>query len=461
MTSPAPEPVIIGIETGGTKILCRIVSADGAVLADTRFPTGDPEATVAELSQMAMAGTGKVEVRGIGLASFGPVVVDPTAGNYGAMLATTKPGWSGFNLGGRLSKVLDAPVAIDTDVNVAALAEQAIGAGRGLHTVAYVTVGTGIGGGLAIDGRTLKGGLHPEIGHFRVRRAEGDLTPSLCGFHPDCAEGLAAGPALGERLNGRRLEEAPEVRAMAADYLGQLCATLLLSWSPQRIVLGGGVMGVAGLIPEVEARMRLELNGYGADVVAGEGGYLVAAELENAGLEGALIMAREISKSDVIYLVCGSDADRQAAVDLAAELLPPGGRRRPASVVHATVALAGEFDDRTVSRAIQIGDLMRGEKFQLVFDTLEWFSNGVAAFTCSDIPEPFQNVRRQLTQAARSLRKSAQGGTRPHLTMAYGGPSFEPIRLTTPLVWDVTEIELVCSVHGETRHKELGRWSLS
>lgn len=458
--TPTSEVVFVGVETGGTKILCRVVTADGKVLADVRFPTKEPEAALAELGQAAMAGSGKVEVRGIGLASFGPVVVDPMAANYGAMLATTKPGWSGFNLAGRLAEVLEAPVAIDTDVNVAALAEQAIGAGRGAHTVAYVTVGTGIGGGLAIDGKTLKGGLHPEIGHFRLRRAEGDLTPSQCGFHPDCAEGLSAGPALGARLNGRNLEETPEVRALVADYLGQLCSTLLLAWSPQRIVLGGGVMSVVGLIPEVEARMRLELNGYGASVVAGEDGYLVAAELENAGLEGALIMAREIAKPDVIYLVSGTEADRQAAVDLATELLPLGGRRRPASVVHATVVLAGEFDDRTVSRAIQIGGLMRGEKFQLVFDSLEWFSNGVAAFTCSDIPEPFQNVRRQLTQAARSLRKSAQGGTRPHLTMAYGGPSFEPIRLTTPLVWDVTEIELVCSVYGETRHEELGRWSL-
>lgn len=295
MTS-APEPVFVGVETGGTKILCRVVSGDGKVLADVRFATGEPEAAVAELLRTVRSVTPDgARIAGIGLASFGPVVVDPTAADYGAMLATTKPGWSGFNLGRRLSEALDAPAVIDTDVNVAAVAEQAIGAGRGVHTVAYVTVGTGIGGGLAIGGRTLKGGLHPEIGHFRVRRAENDPTPSRCGFHPDCAEGLAAGPALGDRLNGRRLEDAAEVRALAADYLGQLCATLLLAWSPQRIVLGGGVMGTVGLISEIEARMRLELNGYGASVVAGEGGYLVPAELENAGLEGALIMAREIA----------------------------------------------------------------------------------------------------------------------------------------------------------------------
>lgn len=294
--APRPSPVFVGIETGGTKILARLAAADGTVLADVRLPTGDPETALAELLNTVNANTpAGAQVAGIGLASFGPLVIDPDSADYGAMLATPKPGWSGFNLGLRLSEALKAPVAIDTDVNLAAVAEQALGAGRGLQTVAYVTVGTGIGGGLAIDGRTLKGGLHPEIGHIRVRRAQYDPMPSRCGFHPDCAEGLAAGPALGARLNGRRLEEAPEVRALAADYLGQLCATLLLAWSPQRIVLGGGVMGVVGLIPEIEARMRLELNGYGAGVVAGEGGYLVAAELEDAGLEGALIMAREIA----------------------------------------------------------------------------------------------------------------------------------------------------------------------
>ncbi len=296
--NPAPNcpPIFVGIETGGTKILCRVVAADGTTLAAIRLPTGDPETALADLVRTTEEATpAGARVEGIGLASFGPLVIDPTAADYGIMLATPKPGWSGFNLGRRLSKALNAPVAIDTDVNLAAVAEQALGAGRGLHTIAYVTIGTGIGGGLAINGRTLKGGLHPEIGHIRLRRAEGDQTPSQCGFHPDCAEGLSAGPALGVRLDGRRLEEATEVRALTADYLGQLCATLLLAWSPQRIVLGGGVMGTAGLIPEVEARMLLELNGYGAGVVAGEGGYLVAAELENAGLEGAVIMAREIA----------------------------------------------------------------------------------------------------------------------------------------------------------------------
>lgn len=296
MTATASSPVFVGIETGGTKIVCRVIDGSGRTLTETRFPTTTPDRVVETLIGAIKAAVPEArEIRGIGVASFGPVIVDPTSPDVGQMLATTKPGWSGFNLGRALAERIDAPVTIDTDVNAAALAEQAIGAGRGLHTVAYVTIGTGIGGGLAVNGRTLKGALHPEIGHIAVRRADDDGQASVCGFHPACVEGLAAGPAVALRLAGRSLSDAPEIRALVSDYLGQLCATLLLTWSPQRIVMGGGVMSTPGLIAEIEARMRLELNGYGAGVVAQAPGYLVAAELEHAGLEGALIMAREIA----------------------------------------------------------------------------------------------------------------------------------------------------------------------
>ncbi|CAN5130455.1 ROK family protein [soil metagenome] len=293
MNETRPSLVFVGIETGGTKIVCRVVDEGGRALTETRFPTVTPERVLETLIGTIEAATPEgSRIGGVGIASFGPVIVDPASPDVGQMLATTKAGWSGFNLLRALADRLEAPVRIDTDVNAAALAEQAIGAGRGLNTVAYVTVGTGIGGGLAVDGRTLKGALHPEIGHIPMRRAPGDAQPSVCGFHPDCVEGLSAGPAVGLRLEGRTLIDAPEVQALVADYLGQLCATLLLTWSPQRIVLGGGVMSTPGLIAEIETRMRLGLNGYGAGVVAEAPGYLAAAALEDAGLEGALIMAR-------------------------------------------------------------------------------------------------------------------------------------------------------------------------
>ncbi|WP_295171815.1 ROK family protein [uncultured Brevundimonas sp.] len=295
--TPAPA-VLVGIETGGTKIVCRVIDDAGRTLTDTRFPTVTPDRVVDTLVATIQAALPSgARIGGIGVASFGPVIVDPASPDLGRMLATPKAGWTGFNLTQALRTRLQAPVIIDTDVNAAALAEQALGAGRGFHSVAYVTVGTGIGGGLAIDGRTLKGGLHPEIGHLPIRRAERDDHPSACGFHPNCVEGLTAGPALAARLGGRRLDAASELRALVCDYLGQLSASLLLSWSPQIIIFGGGVMTTPGLLSEIEGRMRLELNDYGASVVSKHGPYIVAAALEHAGLEGALIMARTASQS--------------------------------------------------------------------------------------------------------------------------------------------------------------------
>ena len=170
--------VYAGVETGGTKTLCRVVGADGAVLAERRWPTDDPETMVAVLATfIGQATPAGAKLAGVGVAAFGPLVVDPRAADFGLMLDTAKPGWTGSNLAGALARRLGAPVALDTDVNAAALAEQRLGAGRGCSSLAYVTVGTGIGGGLAMDGRSLKGALHPEIGHIRLVRDGRDGMP--------------------------------------------------------------------------------------------------------------------------------------------------------------------------------------------------------------------------------------------------------------------------------------------
>lgn len=284
------QPVFLAVETGGTKIVWRVEDAAGARLEDGRFATGRPEDTVEAL----VAAAGGRKVAALGVASFGPVVVDAASADYGMMLPTPKPGWAGFNLSRAVAERLGAPYAVDTDVNAAAMAEATLGAGRGARAVAYVTVGTGIGGGLSVDGRTLKGALHPEIGHLFVRRALGDDGTSACPFHADCAEGLAAGPAVQARLKGRRLEEADEVRGFVADYVGQLVAALVFAWAPDRIVFGGGVMSTPGLLAEVEVKAREAVAGYGSAAVMGESGYLAPAQLEHAGLEGAMLMARAL-----------------------------------------------------------------------------------------------------------------------------------------------------------------------
>lgn len=281
----------LAVETGGTKLLARLVQGD-TLVDEERWPTSTPDAALAALVAFA----GGRQVAGIGIAAFGPVVVDPAAPDYGEVLATPKPGWAGANLRASLSDRLGAPAALDTDVNLAAMAEQHHGAGRGCASVAYVTVGTGIGAGLARDGRTLSGALHPEVGHVPVLRCKGDTSPSGCPFHPSCAEGMAAGPGVQARLQGRTLEDSPSDFAAIADYIGQLFATIVLVWSPHRIVAGGGVLSVPGLREVATERMSAALGGYGVGPAASAAEFITAPMLENAGLEGALLLARRVGE---------------------------------------------------------------------------------------------------------------------------------------------------------------------
>lgn len=285
-----------GIETGGTKILARICSLDGDTVAERRWETGSADEAASDLLQFLTGLPADSELKAVGMAAFGPLIVDPASPDFGAMLATTKPGWTGSNLRGSLAEKLAVPVIVDTDVNAAAIAEQRIGAGRGLKSVAYVTVGTGIGCGLAIEGRSLKGALHSEAGHLTVSRLAGDGLPSVCSFHLHCAEGLASGPAVRRRLGeGRDLADDPATLELVADYLGQLGAALVMAWSPHRIVWGGGVIIGSDLVPHIERRLIAALGGYGAGPAATQPGFCASAMLENAGLEGALLMARELA----------------------------------------------------------------------------------------------------------------------------------------------------------------------
>lgn len=285
--------LIAGIETGGTKILARVSDIGGNVVADGRWATSTADVASQELAAFLEA-TGEGKLAAIGIASFGPLITDPASSDYGQMQSTPKPGWSGANIRADLEARFGVPVNVDSDVNAAAIAEQANGAGKGHPTVAYVTVGTGIGAGLAIMGRSLIGVMHPEAGHLPIIRRPGDELPSVCRFHESCAEGLVSGPALSQRLGeARKLSDDPAVVELAAQYLGQLAACLVLAWSPHRIVWGGGAIAEASLTPMIEDAMRKEINGYGVGPAARQLGFCVPAALKDAGLEGALMMARQ------------------------------------------------------------------------------------------------------------------------------------------------------------------------
>ena len=230
------EPIIAGVELGGTKAIA-VLAQGRRVLAEERRPTREPAATLPEMAALVAGWARDHPVAALGIAAFGPL--DLAAGR---VARTVKPGWSGADLVGPFAR-LGLPVALDTDVNAAALAEHRWGAGVGEPVLAYLTIGTGLGGGVLVDGRAVHGAMHPELGHLTLRRATGDGFAGACAFHGDCVEGLVSGPALAARF-GRTappFDPADPRWAAAAFDLGQLFAALVLTVSPTRILVGGGV----------------------------------------------------------------------------------------------------------------------------------------------------------------------------------------------------------------------------
>lgn len=290
-------PLLGGIEAGGTKVLCA-AARDGNVVAEARIPTTTPTETLLEIERFfARVVTEHGALAALGVATFGPVDLRGASPTFGRVLATPKPGWAGTNWVTPLAARFGCPVGIDTDVGAAALAEALHGAGRGVRTVVYVTVGTGIGGGIAVDGRTFNGALHPEMGHIAVRRHQRDASfAGICPFHGDCLEGLASGPAIAARY-GAPFEQLPaehEAPRVVGHYLGQLAATALLMLSPERIVFGGGVMDHPGLLREVRAMAARVLNGYSevGDPSALERVIVPPGLGGRSGIVGALSLAR-------------------------------------------------------------------------------------------------------------------------------------------------------------------------
>jgi fructokinase len=282
--------VLIGaVEAGGTKVVVAVGTGPDDIRATARIPTTTPE----EVTRAMLAFFERQpRIAAFGVGSFGPVRLDRAASDWGRLLATPKPGWSGASFAAPLIERFGVPVAVDTDVNVAALAEQRHGAARGATVAAYVTVGTGIGVGVVIDGRPLHGALHPEFGHLRIVRAPNDRFRGTCPYHGDCLEGLAAGPAITARWGASLDRLGDAERAQVADDLGQGCAALALAYSPQRIVLGGGVMQTPGLRDAVDARMRVWLGGYLHELAPD----MIAAPAlgERAGITGAIDLARDL-----------------------------------------------------------------------------------------------------------------------------------------------------------------------
>jgi fructokinase len=291
--------LVAAIEGGGSAFRWAVEDvASEKRVAEGQLPTSDPERTVSQLVER-LAGH---RPGALGLATFGPIELDPAAASYGTILSTPKEDWTGFPLRARLSEALAVPVTVDTDVNAAALAEQRRGAAQGADPTVYVTVGTGVGMGAVVNGRPLHGLLHPELGHLLVPRlplVDGSPDPfmGVCPFHGRCLEGVASAPALAARF-GRPPEDVRDgdpVWDLTARYLAHGLAAVVLSLAPKRIVLGGGVLSRPGLRHRVADALTDSLAGYlprrelGVEIDA----YLVAPAFAHSGLEGAFDLARD------------------------------------------------------------------------------------------------------------------------------------------------------------------------
>ena len=282
-----------GLEMGGTKMVCAVGNEKGEVLDRHVIMTAGPEETLSETTRFF---AGK-QIEALGIGSFGPIELNRGSELYGYITSSPKKGWQNIDV---LSyfRSLNVPIGFDTDVNAACLGEVAFGAGRGLQNVIYGTVGTGIGFGVYLEGKLLHGLMHPETGHMLVdRQKEDEGFTGTCPYHENCLETFASGPSIEKRWGrkAQELYEKEEVWELEASYLGQAMANCIMCYSPERIILGGGVMHVPGLVEKVRRKTLQALNGYiqKDEIINRIDTYIVLPELnDDAGIIGAMQLGR-------------------------------------------------------------------------------------------------------------------------------------------------------------------------
>lgn len=289
-----------GIEAGGTKFVCAVGTGPEDIRAETHFPTTTPEETLGRAIAFFRGQHTQSPLESIGIATFGPVDLNPASKTYGYITATPKPSWSQTDFAGAIEQALGLKVGFDTDVNGALFGEHRWGAARGLDAAIYLTIGTGIGGGAILDGQLVHGLVHPEMGHLPLPHDwQADPFPGLCPFHGDCFEGMASGPAIEARW-GQKAETLPADHPaweLEAHYLALALHAFVCVLSPQRIILGGGIMNQRHLFPLVRQKTLASLNGYvkHSQLLDHIDSFIVPPGLGNrAGVLGAIALAQAI-----------------------------------------------------------------------------------------------------------------------------------------------------------------------
>ena len=289
---------LLGIDAGGTSFKCLLASFSGGEEQTFRIATGAPEPTLTELTTQIESRIDLKDLKAVGLAAFGPLNLDRSSPDFGALCGTPKPGWSGFPIRRRLSETLMCPVSIQTDVNAALLAELEWGAGQGSRDLVYTTFGTGIGAGIIADGTLVGGDHHPKVGHIPMGVLPGDVPgfTGVCPFHGDCFEGLASAPALEARWGQPpdTLRDNHPAWDLQARYVARYCTMLTYILRPERILLGGGLMEREGLIEKIQTAFLREAADYALHPRSLESLYISRSGLGGrSGLMGGLWLARQ------------------------------------------------------------------------------------------------------------------------------------------------------------------------
>jgi fructokinase len=293
--------VLAGIEAGGTKFVCAVATSPTTIIKEVRFPTTTPQETLAKAREFFLTAQHELidqygPISGLGIGCFGPLDLDRSSSTYGSVTSTPKIGWSGTNLIKEFNS-FQIPIGFDTDTNGAALGEALYGAGIGLDSILYITVGTGIGGGIVLNGKPVHGLIHPELGHIPVPIHPDDTFSGVCPYHQNCLEGMASGPSIERRWGISAKDLPPDHPAwdLEAYYLAKGLMSWILTVSPQRIIMGGGVMAQLHLFPLIRKYLKTFLAGYidRSEILEDNDTYIVVPEREHqAGIIGALALAQ-------------------------------------------------------------------------------------------------------------------------------------------------------------------------
>ena len=279
------------LEAGGTKMVCAVGDENGRILEQISIPTTTPDDTMPKILDYFRT----KDICAIGIACFGPIDLDKKSNTYGYITSTPKTEWKNFNIVGCVRGALHIPVGFDTDVNGSLLGEITYGCAKGLTDAIYLTIGTGIGGGVMTNGKLLHGMLHPELGHIIIGKRTDDKGECVCPFHDSCFEGLAAGPSIEKRWGrkAKELSDDPKVWELEADYIGTALVNFCMTLSPQKIILGGGVMHQMQLFPLIRDVFKKKMAGYiNTKTLENLETYIVPASLnDDQGIMGAIKLA--------------------------------------------------------------------------------------------------------------------------------------------------------------------------